>query len=171
MEVTPSCGNIFADLGLPNPELALAKAALSIKIEDIIQERGLTQAQAAKLMGLTQPNVSDILRGHMDGFTLDRLVPLPGSTGSRDRDRCPASKGPCRGGRCGSHSMTSGGRLCKVQQQSCLSMIFQMPLHTRPRRGWKDVSTHSPSNRKVGTTSLTCTLHLCRLREFRTRKS
>ena len=73
MEVTQSCGNIFADLSLPNPDLALAKATLSIKIEDVIQERGLTQAQAAKLMGLTQPNVSDILRGHLDGFTLDRL--------------------------------------------------------------------------------------------------
>ena len=74
IEVTPSCGNIFADLGLPHPELALAKATLSIKIEDLIQERGLTQAQAAKLMGLTQPNVSDILRGRLDGYTLDRLV-------------------------------------------------------------------------------------------------
>ena len=73
MEVTPSCGNIFADLGLPDPELALAKAKLSLSIEHIIKERGLTQAQAAKLMGLTQPNVSDIMRGYLDGFTLDRL--------------------------------------------------------------------------------------------------
>ncbi len=71
--VTPSCGNIFADLDLPDPELLLAKAKLSIKIEDLIKERKLTQAQAAKLMGLTQPNVSDLIRGHLDGFTLDRL--------------------------------------------------------------------------------------------------
>ncbi len=73
IEVTPSCGNVFADLDLPDPELLLAKAKLSIKIERLIKERRLTQAKAAKLMGLTQPNVSDLLRGRMDGFTLDRL--------------------------------------------------------------------------------------------------
>lgn len=71
--VTPSCGNIFADLDLPDPELLLAKAKLSIMIEHLIKERRLTQAQAAKLMGLTQPNVSDLVRGRLDGFTLDRL--------------------------------------------------------------------------------------------------
>ena len=73
IEVTPSCGNVFADLGLPDPELLLAKAKLSVKIERLIKERRLTQKQAAKLMGLTQPNVSDLLRDRLDGFTLDRL--------------------------------------------------------------------------------------------------
>ncbi len=71
--VTPSCGNIFADLDLPDPELLLAKSKLSLKIEGIIKELRLTQAQAAKVMGLTQPNVSDLVRGRLDGFTLDRL--------------------------------------------------------------------------------------------------
>ena len=70
---TPICGNVFADLDLPDPELLLAKAKLSIKIEKLIKERRLTQKQAATLMGLTQPNVSDLLRGRLDGFTLDRL--------------------------------------------------------------------------------------------------
>jgi predicted XRE-type DNA-binding protein len=70
---TPSCGNVFADLDLPDPELLLAKAKLCAKISRIIRERKLTQKQAAKLMGLTQPNVSDLLRGRLDGFTLDRL--------------------------------------------------------------------------------------------------
>ena len=69
----PSCGNIFADLDLPDPELLLAKAKLCAKISGIVRERSLTQTQAAKLMGLTQPNVSDLLRGRLDGFTLDRL--------------------------------------------------------------------------------------------------
>jgi predicted XRE-type DNA-binding protein len=69
----PSCGNVFADLNLPDPELLLAKAKLSIKIERLIKERRLTQKQAAKLMGLTQPNVSDLLRGRLDDFTLDHL--------------------------------------------------------------------------------------------------
>ncbi len=73
IEVTPSCGNVFADLDLPDPELLLAKAKLCVKISRIMRERHLTQAKAAKLMGLTQPNVSDLLRGRLDGFTLDRL--------------------------------------------------------------------------------------------------
>ena len=73
IKFTPSCGNVFADLDLPDPELLLAKAKLCVKITRIIRERRLTQAKAAKLMGLTQPNVSDLLRGRMDGFTLDRL--------------------------------------------------------------------------------------------------
>ncbi len=70
---TPSCGNVFADLNLPDPELLLAKAKLCAKITRLVRERGLTQAKAAKLMGLTQPNVSEILSGRLDGFTLDRL--------------------------------------------------------------------------------------------------
>lgn len=71
--VTPSCGNIFADLGLPDAELLLAKAKLAVKISRLIKERKLIQSQAAELMGVTQPNVSDIIRGRLDGFTLDRL--------------------------------------------------------------------------------------------------
>lgn len=70
---TPSCGNVFADLGLPDPELLLAKAKLSIKIERLIKERRMTRPKAAKLMGLTTPEVSDLLRGRLDGFTLDHL--------------------------------------------------------------------------------------------------
>ena len=73
IEVTSSCGNVFVDLDLPDPELLLAKAKLCAKISRIVRERRLTQKQAAKLMGLTQPNVSDLLRGRLDGFTLDRL--------------------------------------------------------------------------------------------------
>ena len=73
MGSTPSCGNVFAHLNLPDPELLLAKAKMSIKVERLIKARRLTQSQAAKLMGLTQPNVSDLLRGRLDGFTLDRL--------------------------------------------------------------------------------------------------
>ncbi len=73
LDSTPSCGNVFADLGLPDAELLLAKAKLCAKISKILRVRRLTQVQAAKLMGLTQPNVSDLVRGRLDGFTLDRL--------------------------------------------------------------------------------------------------
>ncbi len=66
-------GNVFADLGLPNPDLALAKAELVRRIRDIIADRGLTQAKAAELLGLDQPKVSALVRGRVEGYSLDRL--------------------------------------------------------------------------------------------------
>ena len=56
-------GNVFADLGIPNPDLALAKAELVRCIRDVIAERKLTQAKAAELLGLDQPKVSTLVRG------------------------------------------------------------------------------------------------------------
>ncbi len=72
--VTPSSGNVFADLGLPEAGVALAKANLAIRICEVIGERKLTQAKAAALLGVTQPKVSDLVRGKLDGFTVDRLL-------------------------------------------------------------------------------------------------
>src|SRR3954454_15174820 len=71
--VEPSRGNVFADLGLKNPEELLAKAELVQRISDIIAERKLTQARAAKVLGIDQPKVSALLRGKLDGFSIDRL--------------------------------------------------------------------------------------------------
>jgi predicted XRE-type DNA-binding protein len=69
----PSSGNVFADLGIPNPDLARAKAELVQHIRDLILERKLTQARAAELLGLDQPKVSGLLRGRVAGYSLDRL--------------------------------------------------------------------------------------------------
>ncbi len=69
-----SSGNVFADLGVPNPEEALAKAELASKIAVLLRERRLTQAKAAKLLGIDQPKVSNLLRGHLTGFSLERLM-------------------------------------------------------------------------------------------------
>jgi predicted XRE-type DNA-binding protein len=74
LDYTVSSGNVFADLGLPNPEEALAKAELAQKIIPLIRERGLTQVQAAKLLGVDQPKVSALIRGHLTGFSLERLM-------------------------------------------------------------------------------------------------
>src|SRR4051795_6670253 len=71
--VEASSGNVFADLGLKNPEELLAKAELVQRISDIIAERKLTQARAAKVLGIDQPKVSALLRGKLDGFSIDRL--------------------------------------------------------------------------------------------------
>jgi len=67
-------GNVFADLGLPNPETRLLKAKLMLSINDEIGRRGLTQEQAAALVGLAQPDLSRIARGRGAGFSADRLI-------------------------------------------------------------------------------------------------
>lgn len=69
-----SSGNVFADLGLPNPEEALAKAELAHKIALLIQNKGLTQVQTAKLLGVDQPKVSALIHGRLSGFSLERLM-------------------------------------------------------------------------------------------------
>ena len=76
IKVTPSSGNVFADMGLPEPEEELAKAQLATHIERAIKRRRLTQAKAAALMGIDQPKVSALLNGRLDGFSSDRLMRL-----------------------------------------------------------------------------------------------
>jgi predicted XRE-type DNA-binding protein len=73
-KVEPSSGNVFADLGFPNPEEELAKADLAIRIGQLLTERKLTQKQAAALLGIDQPKVSALLRGKLDGFSTERLL-------------------------------------------------------------------------------------------------
>ena len=65
--------NIFADLGLPNPEELMLKAQLAIQVRELVMERDLTQAQVAQLTGITQPRVSRLLNGHMGDFSVERL--------------------------------------------------------------------------------------------------
>lgn len=72
--VTRGSDNVFADLGLPNPEERLAKAQLAYAISLAIKDRGLTQREAAKLMGGDQPKVSHILRGRLADFSTERLM-------------------------------------------------------------------------------------------------
>jgi len=74
LDYTVSSGNVFADLGLPNPEELLAKAELAHKITVLIRKRGLTQAQAAKLLGVDQPKISYLIRGRLTGFSIERLI-------------------------------------------------------------------------------------------------
>ena len=72
--VTRGSGNVFADLGMSNPEERLAKAQLASLIDDVIRERALTQQDAAALMGIDQPKVSHLLRGRLGGFSTQRLI-------------------------------------------------------------------------------------------------
>jgi len=72
--IEASSGNVFADLGLPEPAVALAKAALAHRIVEIIAARKLTQAAAARLLGVDQPKVSRLVRGDLAGLSTERLL-------------------------------------------------------------------------------------------------
>ena len=74
--VTPSGGNVFADLGVPEPEEELTKAQLASHIRQIIKRRRLTQVAAAALMGIDQPKVSALLNGRLANFSSERLMRL-----------------------------------------------------------------------------------------------
>lgn len=68
-----SSGNVFADIKIPNAGQYLAKADLAARILEIVQRRRLTQSAAGKILGISQPKVSALLRGRLDGFSSDRL--------------------------------------------------------------------------------------------------
>ena len=73
-ECTPSSGNVFADLNLPNADDLLAKAELAAKILGEIDRRRLTQSQAAAILGVDQPKVSALKQGKLSGFSIERLM-------------------------------------------------------------------------------------------------
>jgi predicted XRE-type DNA-binding protein len=82
IQVEESSGNVFADLGLPDPEGCLVRAELTLRICDIIAERKLTQAKAAAILEIDQPKVSALMRGKLSGFSTDRLIRFLNALGS-----------------------------------------------------------------------------------------
>jgi len=71
--VTKSSGNVFADLGLPDADELAAKVDLARAIRQLIQERDLSQREAAPLVGVTQPELSHLYQRRLDGFSIERL--------------------------------------------------------------------------------------------------
>jgi predicted XRE-type DNA-binding protein len=69
-----SSGNVFQDLGFPHHEGHLLRAELAHRIATIIENRHLTQREAAALLGINQPKVSALQRGHLEGFSFERLA-------------------------------------------------------------------------------------------------
>ena len=91
-------GNVFADLARAGADAHLLKAELVSQIDEIIRGRRLTQAEAAKLLGLSQPDVSRLLRGHFKDYSIERLLRLLLALG-RDVEiviRRPRSRRPGR---------------------------------------------------------------------------
>lgn len=78
LKVSPSSGNVFRDLGFSDEEAEHLKirSDLMIQLQKVIASRGLKQAQAAKILRVTQPRVSDLLRGRIDLFSTDALIDM-----------------------------------------------------------------------------------------------
>ncbi len=76
MDITESSGNVFVDLGLPNAEERALKADIALRIHQFIEQKGWTQQHAAEVLGLDQPKVSNLLRGRLSGFSVERLLGL-----------------------------------------------------------------------------------------------
>lgn len=78
IRVRRSSGNVFADMGFPREEAAhlLIRADLMIHVTGLIEEHGLTQKAAAKALGVTQPRISDLVRGRIELFSIDTLVDM-----------------------------------------------------------------------------------------------
>ncbi len=74
IQVTKGSGNVFRDLGLADADLLQAKADLVHQVSVLIEKRGLTQMQAASVLKVTQPKISALLHGRLEGFSMDRLV-------------------------------------------------------------------------------------------------
>jgi predicted XRE-type DNA-binding protein len=72
--VTEGSANVFADLGLPNPELELLKAQLTLQIYSIIKGSRMTQVEMAKILGVQQPQVSLLMRNRAGSFSVGRLM-------------------------------------------------------------------------------------------------
>jgi predicted XRE-type DNA-binding protein len=75
-ESTPSSGNVFADLNLPQADDLLVKAELAAKIIAEIQRQRMTQIQAAAILGIDQPKISALKQGKLSGFSIERLMRL-----------------------------------------------------------------------------------------------
>ena len=78
-------GNVFADLDVPDADAHLLKAELVSRIDSIVRQRGITQIEAARILGLSQPDVSRLLRGDFRQYSLERLFRLLTALG-RDID-------------------------------------------------------------------------------------
>lgn len=73
-EIEQGSTNVYADLGMPDAEEMLVKAQLAAKIGEIIKRRKMTQVQAAELLGMPQPKLSNMLRGQFRGISETKMI-------------------------------------------------------------------------------------------------
>ena len=84
-KIRRSSGNVFRDLGFSTEEAEnlRIRSELMVRLARLIEDRGLTQAEAAKMLGVSQPRVSDLVRGKIDLFSIDMLVLMLAKAGLR----------------------------------------------------------------------------------------
>ncbi|MCX5722137.1 MAG: helix-turn-helix transcriptional regulator [Nitrospirae bacterium] len=87
LKISSSSGNVFRDLGFRHDEAEhlLVRADLMIQVQKLIAARGHKQKSAAKILGVTQPRVSDLLRGRIDLFSTDALIDMLARLGAQVR--------------------------------------------------------------------------------------
>ncbi len=85
MQTEKSSGNIFEDLGFEEAENLRIRADLMLDARRYIEEQDLTQRAAATRLGVSQPRISDLMRGHIEKFTIDTLVNMLSAAGLRVR--------------------------------------------------------------------------------------
>lgn len=97
-KITPSTGNVFRDLGFRREEAEhlLIRADLMIQVQKMIASRRLKQNAAAKILRVTQPRVSDLLRGRTDLFSTDALIDMLARLGARVHVRVTAPRRPVK---------------------------------------------------------------------------
>ncbi|MHB8747394.1 MAG: helix-turn-helix domain-containing protein [Gammaproteobacteria bacterium] len=85
VKIEKGSGNVFQDIGFPPHEAynLHMRAELMVKVETFVDKSGLTQKEAAKLLGLTQPRLNDVLKGKIDKFSLDALVNMLARAGMK----------------------------------------------------------------------------------------
>jgi len=83
IEFERSTGNVFADIGLANPEQALAKAEIARQVNKIIEARQLSQSDAAAILGIDQPRVSALSKGRLSVFSLEKLMEFASRLGNQ----------------------------------------------------------------------------------------
>ena len=94
--VEAGSGNVFADLGYPNAKELKLKVRLAIEVSDVLKQRRLSRAKAAKLLGIRESQLSALIRFRLDGFSVDRLKGFltrlwPGSVPESPATPAPAS--------------------------------------------------------------------------------
>ena|SRR6266550_3582281 len=72
--IVESSGNVFADLGFADADERKTKVRLAITINDVLQRRRLSQAEAARQLGINQPKISELSNYKLEGFSVERLM-------------------------------------------------------------------------------------------------
>jgi predicted XRE-type DNA-binding protein len=94
IRIEKGSGNVFADIGVPNPEESLAKAEIARQVNRALANRKISQAEAGVILGIAQPRVSDLARGRLGKFSLEKLIDFAKRSGLGIEIRMKPSRKP-----------------------------------------------------------------------------